>query len=674
LSFIHFKMIKLCSQFILHPMKKEEFVSRVVIESLSPVVEAGLYPAKRIQGETVWVEANVFADGHDLVRACLQYRKQGNRIWKEHSMKALGNDRWTASFRAEQEGTYEFAVKAWIDLEGTWLDGFVKKAAAGESMQVEIAIGLNFLEKMKGRTARENAFLNDSIRLFRDESRYLEAISVICGESFKKFFEQLALPKRVNHSPVYRVWVEPKKAMFSAWYEFFPRSATGDKSRHGTFRDCEKVLQQIAEWGFDTVYFPPIHPIGESFRKGKNNNTKASKGEPGSPWAIGHSSGGHKSLHPELGDFKDFEHLTKTARELGLEIALDLAYQCSPDHPYVKDFPQWFSWRPDGTVQYAENPPKKYQDVLPFHFECDDWRSLWEELKSIVEFWIDKGIRIFRVDNPHTKPFPFWKWLMEEMRKKHPQVIFLSEAFTRPSLMAQLARIGFQQSYTYFTWRESKQELEQYMQELCTGEGRNFFRPNFWPNTPDILPYYLQNSGNSMAAIRLILASTLSASYGIYGPVYEMLENKPLEGKEEYADSEKYEIRQWDWKAETPLRKLYRRINRIRNENEAFHDTFNYVPCRTDNDKIMAYFKASESNKVFIVVNLDPHHKQSGWVQMPLKELHSSEGEIWKMEDLLNDRTYHWDKEWNYVELDPENTPAHIFKIHPFNRELWKKS
>jgi starch synthase (maltosyl-transferring) len=652
----------------LRRMKNSEAKSRAVIEQVSPVIDGGLFPIKRIPGEWVNVEADIFGDGHDYLSARLQYRKEGTKKWKEVPMVHQANDRWKAAFRVEDTGFYEYAVLAWIDHGITWLNGFMKKAAAGEPMEVELQIGLKFLERMAEEKGSEQKFIRDTIALLRDSDHYQDAIQVVMGERLREFFESNKLRENLSVSQSFQVLVERKKALFSAWYEFFPRASSPDPGRAGTFRDCEKILPLIAGMGFDTVYFPPIHPIGNSFRKGKNNSTTAMPGEPGSPWAIGNSEGGHKSINPELGNFKDFEKLVNSAEKLGIEIAIDLAYQCSPDHPYVKDHPQWFRWRPDGTVQYAENPPKKYQDVLPIHFENDDWKNLWEELKSIVEFWIGKGIRIFRVDNPHTKPFVFWQWLMAEMRRDYPEVIFLSEAFTRPKIMARLAKVGFQQSYTYFTWRENKQELEQYMHELCGTVSREYFRPNFWPNTPDILPYYLQNTGYTQSAIRFILASTLSSSYGLYGPVFELLENEPMPGKEEYLDSEKYEVRHWDWQTKTPFHNLIKRINLIRKENEAFQNTFNYQPCQTNQDQLMAYFKTSGTNMILVVLNLDPVHKQNGWVQLPLKELRVEEGQVIELEDLLNDKTYHWNKEWNYIELDPAHTLAHIFRIQLYHR------
>lgn len=649
-------------------MKNTAGKARVVIEQVKPSIDGGAFPVKREPGEKVLVQANIFGDGHDQIQAILKYRKTGKAKWLEISMKHISNDTYQAEILVQEPGLFEFTVLAWIDHGLTWLNGFAKKAAAKEPLQVEIALGRAFLEKMAQKRRLSQKFIQQTIAFIDQAEQEQQILALLLGEQIREVFEKESLRENTTQSQVYSVLVERPKASFSAWYEFFPRSSSPDPKRSGTFKDCEKVLPFIAGMGFDTVYFPPVHPIGQSFRKGKNNNTTAKPGEPGSPWAIGSSAGGHKAINPELGSMKDFEHLLKTAQGLGIEIALDLAYQCSPDHPYVKEHPQWFRWRPDGTVQYAENPPKKYQDVLPFNFECDDWQNLWEELKSIITFWITKGVRVFRVDNPHTKPFKFWQWVLAEINNEYPEVIFLSEAFTRPKIMARLAKIGFQQSYTYFTWRENKAELEQYMHELCYSESRDFFRPNFWPNTPDILPMYLQNTAYTPSAIRFILASTLSSNYGIYGPVYELLENKPVAGKEEYLDSEKYELRHWDWKNKTPFHHLMTKVNQIRRQNPAFQTTFNYLACKTDNDSLMAFYKATGDNKLLTIVNLDPVHKQSGWVQLPLKEMNQEEGQILEMHDLLNDKTYHWDKEWNYVELDPKETLAHVFKITPYKR------
>jgi starch synthase (maltosyl-transferring) len=457
--------------------------------------------------------------------------------------------------------------------------------------------------------------------------------------------------------------------LFSTWYEFFPRSAAQEANRHGTFQDCVKLLPRIAEMGFDTIYLPPIHPIGRAFRKGKNNSVTSESGEPGSPWAIGAAEGGHKAILPELGTLDDFRHFVEEAREHGIEVALDFAIQCSPDHPYVKEHPQWFRWRPDGTVQYAENPPKKYQDVLPVNFETEDWKNLWLELKSIVLHWIEQGVYIFRVDNPHTKTFNFWEWLIREVRSQHPQIIFLAEAFTRPRVMEQLGKIGFTQSYTYFTWRNNPQEMREYLTELTQTEMREYYRPNFWPNTPDILPEVLQHGGEPAHIMRVILAATLSSNYGLYGPVYEFGISTPVSGKEEYLDSEKYEIKHWDWGKRTKISEVITLINKIRKVNPALQTTWNIAFGDTDNQQLLCFAKwdSARKNKMLIVANMDPYNTQAGWVKVPLRELQLIEGEQYLVHDLLTEHKYTWQNEWNYVELRPHEMPVHVFRIETPN-------
>ncbi len=651
-------------------MKGSLAKARAVIEHISPQIDGGEFPIKRIPGEVVVVKADVFGDGHDLIGALLLHRAAGEKKWTEVKMRPLENDQWTASFLTRKPGMYEYTVVAWVDHALSWHHGFCKKAEAGEHLELELRIGAELLRRVaKKAQAADATWLKNTAKLFEEEAHYKEALAIGCSERLEDLIESLPLRDNETAAPVYKLYVEREKAQFSTWYEFFPRSASPDRSRSGTFKDCEALLRVISELGFDTLYFPPIHPIGESHRKGKNNSTTALPGEPGSPWAIGSHLGGHKAINPELGTIEDFERLVKSANNMGIEIALDLAYQCSPDHPYVKSHPQWFRWRPDGTVQYAENPPKKYQDVLPLNFETDDWQNLWNELKSVIEFWISKGIKIFRVDNPHTKPFIFWQWIMEEMRRNHPEVIFLSEAFTRPRITARLAKVGFQQSYSYFTWRQTKKELTEYLTELTQTELREYFRANFWPNTPDILPYYLQKTGHTHSAARFVLAATLSSNYGMYGPVYEMLENEPMPGKEEYFNSEKYEIRHWEWFSSTPFRELIRKINLIRKDNAAFHTTFNIEFCETDNEHLIAFFKSTRDarNQILTIINLDPTSKQTGWVKLPATLMPAHEGQVLEMNDLMDNSRYRWNRQWNYVELDPRLLPAHIFSItaHP---------
>jgi starch synthase (maltosyl-transferring) len=640
--------------------------ARAVIERIGPQLDGGQFSVKRIPNESLTVTAYIYGDGHDIVRALLLHRKVGEKKWMEDPFHEVDNDEWSGSFITGKPGMYEYTVVAWIDHALSWHHGFCKKAEAGEKLDLELRIGAELLRKIAKKSKGEDAaWLNTTADLFENEEQYVNAVIIAKSDRLEDLIESLPLRENETVGQILPLVVEREKAQFSTWYEFFPRSASPDPARTGTFKDCEALLPLIADWGFDTLYFPPIHPIGVSHRKGKNNSTTAHPGEPGSPWAIGSHLGGHKAINPELGTMADFEKLVKAAKKQGIEIALDIAYQCSPDHPYVKEHPQWFRWRPDGTVQYAENPPKKYQDVLPINFETEDWENLWNELKSVIEFWIGKGINIFRVDNPHTKPFIFWQWIMAEMRRDHPQVIFLSEAFTRPKIMARLAKVGFQQSYSYFTWRQTKAELEEYLTELTQTELRDYFRGNFWPNTPDILPFYIQKTEHAHSAARYVLAATLSSNYGMYGPVYELLENEPMPGKEEYFNSEKYEARHWDWHTVTPFRELMRKINRIRKENAAFHTTFNIQFCETDNENLIAYYKISQdkSNQVLTVVNLDPVNKQTGWVKLPETLMPAHEGHTLEMHDLMDDSHYRWNRQWNYVELDPQLISAHIFHI-----------
>jgi len=464
----------------------------------------------------------------------------------------------------------------------------------------------------------------------------------------------------------YPLVVDPERARFSAWYELFPRSASSTPGAHGTFHDVEARLPYVAELGFDVLYFPPIHPIGREKRKGKNNSLAPSAEDVGSPWAIGAAEGGHKSLHPELGTLEDFRRLVARAREFGIEIALDIAFQCAPDHPYVKEHPEWFRWRPDGTVQYAENPPKKYQDIYPFNFETDDWRALWEELASVFEFWMAEGVRIFRVDNPHTKPFAFWEWAIARLKRQHPEAIFLAEAFTRPKVMHRLAKLGYTQSYTYFAWRNTKWELTEYFTELARGPGREYFRPNVWPNTPDILTEHLQFGGRPAFMARLVLAATLAASYGIYGPAFELLESKPRDpGGEEYLDSEKYQIRAWDLAREDSLRGFIARVNEARRDNPALQSDASLAFFPVDNEHIICYAKATPDleNVVVTVVNVDPYHTQSGWVELDLAALGVDERSPYQMHELLTGARYLWHGARNFVSLDVTRSPAQIFRL-----------
>lgn len=641
---------------------------RVVIENVIPMVECGAYPAKRSINEPCTVEADIFADGHDIVGAKLAFKQAGKRQWQYQRMKEIGNDRWTATFVPGTEGDWEYTIIGWIDHFLTWQQGLKKKFEANQDVAVELQIGQQLMEEGVGRLPDKDAKrLNKFIKQFGATNEQAAAVALSQDPELTELMYKTHDKNEdvKQYEKVLPLKVERVRARFSAWYEFFPRSAASEPGKHGTFRDCLHILPRISEMGFNVIYFPPIHPIGEKNRKGKNNATNAEEGDVGSPWAIGSRLGGHKSIHPDLGSFEDFEALVNEAKNYGIEIALDYALQCAPDHPYVSEHPQWFKWRPDGTVQYAENPPKKYQDVLPFNFENDDWQNLWKELKSIFDFWIARGVKIFRVDNPHTKPLPFWEWVIKEIQKKNPEVLFLAEAFTRPRVMEKLGKVGFTQSYTYFTWRTTREELEEYMRDLTRTPVREYFRPNFWPNTPDILPPHLTQGGEAAHISRMILAATLSSNWGMYGPVYEFAINKPMPNKEEYIDNEKYQVHQWDWNRHTRISETITRINLIRQENEALQYTNNIYFSQADNPQLFAFAKMSPSgnNIVLVVVNLDYRWKQAGWVRVPLTDLGLPADLSYRVNDLLSGHTYHWQNEWNYVELEPSSVPAHILQL-----------
>jgi starch synthase (maltosyl-transferring) len=641
----------------------EEMRYRAVIENIKPTVNGGEFFIKRIAGESVLVSADIFADGHDLVNARIAYKHESERNWKRSDLKKLLNDDWTGTFTVAKEGFYQYKIEAWVDYALNWQHEIKRKIQDDQHVDVELLDGVKYLDAIKAKTARP--YLNSAKKLFEDPKQYDQAIEVAQSDELKSYFLKYPFRTFVTESPTLRVKADRKKAGYSTWYELFPRSAGNDRRKHGTFKDVVKRLPHIAELGFDVLYLPPIHPIGEKNRKGRNNSVKAEKGDVGSPWAIGSKEGGHKSIHPQLGTMADFKKLIKEASKFGIEMAMDFAIQCAPDHPYVKENPQWFKWRPDGSVQYAENPPKKYQDIIPLNFECDDWENLWEELKSIVFYWIEAGIRIFRVDNPHTKPYRFWHWLISNVHETYPEVIFLSEAFTRPKVMNRLAKLGFTQSYTYFTWRNDKKELETYMDELVNGEARQFFRPNFWPNTPDILPYELQQPNEAAFLKRFFLAATLSSNYGMFGPAYENMYHEAVPGKEEYHNSEKYEIQEHVWDTRGKLKQIIKIINRARKDHPALQDTFNYRACPTDNEKLMAYFKADDSADDFLlcVVNMDDYYTQAGWVNLPASHLSMEAGKPYYVKDLVTGNIYTWQGEWNFVEINPHGLPFHFFKI-----------
>jgi starch synthase (maltosyl-transferring) len=646
---------------------------RVVIENVTPEIDGGKYPAKRVEGERVKVEADIFTDGSDTIEAELCYRRRHASEWLRVPMKPLVNDRWDASFVVEGPGMYEYTVEAWIDHFQTWKKGLQKKTGAGQDVGIDLQIGAALVELGAARAKDEDAgTLHHYVGILSLGAREA-AIAAAVGEELDAAMQRT--PDKATSSMYEKILllnVEQKKAGFSTWYELFPRSWGSEPGVHGTFRDCKRLLPRLSQMGFDVLYLPPIHPIGYTKRKGKNNSLVAQPEDPGSCWAIGNSDGGHKAVHPQLGTIGDFVDFVREAERNGISVALDIAFQCSPDHPYVKEHPQWFKWRPDGSVQFAENPPKKYEDILPIDFESKDWQNLWIELKSIFLFWIDKGVSIFRVDNPHTKAFPFWEWAIASIREEYPDTVFLAEAFTRPKLMARLAKAGYTQSYSYFTWRNTKWELQEYLKELTGTSLKEYMRPNFWPNTPDILHEELQTGGRSKFIIRLVLAATLSSNYGMYGPAYELCEHVPVaEGKEEYADSEKYEIKRWDLDRPGNIRAEIALINRIRKTNPALQQTGDITFVRIDAEQsrehelLMGYVKRSENdgNIILTVVNLDQSNTQGGWMRFPLELFGLPHDQGFMVEDLLTGKSYSWGGEWNYVELNPQIMPAHVFRI-----------
>ena len=672
-------------------MKPLEGRKRVIIEEITPQVDCGRYPAKRILGDAVTVTAAVFGDGHDHVSGRLLYRPANESDWRHTPLTPLTNDLWSATFTVDQLGDWLYTIEAWIDHFDTWCADLRKRLAAQpdpskpgsptETQDIPLALrtGALLLEqtaqraknsdgKLLAQTAADLKQLADS-NAATYEYPLSEEITTLAAQ-----YPDLTLATRYPQE--LHLWVDRERARYSTWYELFPRSASPDPSRHGTFADVKLLLPTIAEMGFDVLYMPPIHPIGAAFRKGPNNNVISTEGDPGSPWAIGSKEGGHKAIHAELGTLRDFNDLVSGARDLGMELALDIAFQCSPDHPWVAEHPEWFVHRPDGSIQYAENPPKKYQDIYPLNFESTDWRGLWEALRDVFIYWIRQDVRIFRVDNPHTKALPFWEWCIAEIHNKYPDVIFLAEAFTRPHVMYSLAKAGFSQSYTYFTWRNAKDELQQYFEEISKPPVTDFFHPNLWPNTPDILHAALQTGARPAFMQRLILAATLGANYGIYGPAFELGENAPAKpGSEEYLNSEKYEIRQWNRSAAHSLAPLITLINRIRRDNPALHSDGSLHFHPVDNPNILCYSKSSGDNRILVAINLDPTQEQAGWIDLDLKLLAVPHGENFEIEDLLTGVHYQWHDRSNYVALRPDVMPAHIFHlVPPSNRETTPKA
>ena len=638
---------------------------RVVIDYVYPKINNGDFYIKRVVGEIVAVDANVLGDGHDIIAASVLYKHESEKKWSEARMTLIGNDEWKAAFTVEKQGYYAYKVEAWVDYALNWQHGIQRKIEDNQHVKSELLEGIEFLKttSKKGNDA-EKKYLENLKVVFENEQHYQDAIKEATSKKLYDIFTKYPEKKLANNSKEYQIYVDRLKARFSTWYEFFPRSASEQPGVHGTFKDCEHLLPKVAKMGFDTLYFPPIHPIGEVNRKGKNNTTTAYEGDVGSTWGIGSQHGGHKDINQQLGSLEDFKTLIKKAKEYKIEIAMDYALQAAPDHPWVKEHPDWFKWRPDGTVQYAENPPKKYQDILPIYWETKDYKNLWQECLDTLFYWIDCGINVFRVDNPHTKPYYFWNWIINEVKAKHPDVLFLAEAFTRPKVMQQLGKQGYTQSYTYFTWRNNKQELIEYIEELTKTEQREYMRPNFWPNTPDINPYHLQGANESKYIQRYVLAATLSSNIGIYGPVFEQMIDAAIPGKEEYLNSEKFQLCHYDWYKENKLTTVIARVNQLRHQNEALQQTNNIKFCYIENNNLMAFYKWNDAktNELLIIISLDPYYSQQGSVKMPLNELKINQGHAYQMHDLVTESVYNWYNEWNYVELHP-TLPFHIFKI-----------
>jgi starch synthase (maltosyl-transferring) len=644
--------------------------ARVIVEGVEPEIDGGRFPAKRSVGETVHVEADIFTDGHDSISAILLFKHKAETAWQEAAMKPVVNDRWSAEFAVQQLGRYSYTVHAWVDHWVTWRRDLEKRIKAETDAPLDYLIGADLIDAAAER-AGGLAVLAHNAKNLRDQLNPAAMREIALAPALNELM--LRYPDRrfaTKYDRTLEIVVDPVQARFSAWYEFFPRSAAAEAGQHGTFADCEARLPYVADMGFDVVYFPPIHPIGFQFRKGKNNTTTAEPGDVGSPWAIGAAEGGHKSILAELGTLEQFRSLVKKAADLGLQIALDIAFQAAPDHPYVKEHANWFKKRPDGTIQYAENPPKKYQDIYPFDFESEDWTGMWEELKSVFEFWIEQGIRIFRVDNPHTKAFPFWEWCIGEIKAKTPEALFLSEAFTRPKVMYRLAKVGFSQSYTYFPWRNAKWEIVEYLTELTQTKVAEFFRPSQWTNTPDILTEFLQSGMRSAFMIRYLLAATLGANYGIYGPAFELLEGRPVrKGSEEYLDSEKYQLRHWNLDSPDSLRELIKLVNRIRRENPALQSDRGLQFHPIQNEQLLCFTKrtADASNVIFVAINLDPYWVQSGFVELPLDVLKLDENAPYQAHDLLTGASYRWQGRRNYIELNPASLPAHIIRLQRYS-------
>jgi starch synthase (maltosyl-transferring) len=646
---------------------------RVAIENVRPRVDDGAYPVKRTMGDRLEVLADVFADGTDTLRAVVRHRFAENGAWIETPMEPLGNDLWRATFPLERLGLYEWSVVAWVDRFATWRDGLAKKAGAELDVGNELLEGAALVHTAARGEGRHAAPVDPRVRTLLDgEARILASAAPQADRVRTALTRELATVmaaldgrEGATASPVLRVRVDRVRARYGSWYEMFPRSAGTDRRRPATLAEAAARLPAIAAMGFDVLYLPPIHPIGVTHRKGPNNALVAAPSDPGCPWAIGGAEGGHTAVDPALGSLDDFDAFVADARRHGLEVALDLAIQCSPDHPWVREHPEWFRRRADGTVQFAENPPNRFEDIYPFDFTNAAWRELWQALRDVALFWAERGVRILRVDNPHTKPLPFWEWLIADVQVAHPDVIFLAEAFTRPKIMKRLAKVGFTQTYTYFTWRNTKDELTEYFTELTRTDVREYLRPNLFTNTPDVLHAFLQEGGHPAFQIRLVLAATLGASYGIYGPVFELCDGRAHPGTEEYVDSEKYEVRVWDHERPESIRELVARVNRARHDHPALHHDERLRFHPVDHPHLLCYSKTSAdlADVVLVVVNLDPHRTHDGWVELALDELGLGADEAYDVDDVLTDARWEWRGARNWVRLDPALMPAHVLVV-----------
>ena len=645
--------------------------SRIAIEAVSPEIDAGRFAAKTTVGAVFAVEADVFGDGHDVIEAALRYRPAGAEAWSEEPMLPFDNDRWRSHVRLPQNGFYEYTLIAWRDLFASWRSEVVKKHAAGQAIALELEEGRRLVEVTAKETERasksDTAALSRLAKSLAGSPGEGDRFALLMAEDTGVLMKRAAIRTNLTqYERILKIFVDRPTAAFSAWYELMPRSQSGDAKRHGTFDDVIARLPYVRDLGFDVLYLPPIHPVGTTNRKGRNNSLAAAPDDPGSPYAIGSPEGGHDAIHPELGGFEDFHRLVAAAREHGLEIALDFATQCSPDHPWISEHPEWFDWRPEGSIKFAENPPKKYEDIVNVHFYRGALPDLWHALRDVVLFWIGHGVSIFRVDNPHTKPYPFWEWLIGEVRGRHPETIFLSEAFTRPKVMKRLAKLGFTQSYSYFTWRNTKQELTDYLTELTQSECRHYMRPNFFTNTPDINPYYLQHGGRAGFQVRLVLAATLAGNYGIYNG-FELCEAAAIAGKEEYLNSEKYEIRAWDWDRPGHIKDDIRLINTLRQSHQAMREFTNLSFYNAWNDHILYYGKrtADRSSFLLFAVNLDPDNAQGGHFEVPLWEFGLPDDAFIEVEDLVTESRFTWHGKVQHMWLDPDQRPYAIWRLLP---------